>query len=646
MSTRNIVRSKLLALGVAGLALLAGCGRNPAAPIQAPTVPPVVPPSPSVTINPLPPLSIEPGGMVAIGAIVSNGSGSAGVNWTCLPLDLCGSFSPASTDSGASTTYTAPASVPAGGYVSIVASYVYQPSATATASTVISGTASTAVLKGQYALFLTSPTGERGVTSVGGSITLDGEGNIEGGVVDIISPGLLDLKDSILPTSSNTPPLTSGYAIDVRGRGTMRLRTANGQTLDFSLALTSPSHALLAEIDGNPGSGSLDLQQHPSAGFTASEVIGRYSFTMTGTVRTSPAKKVSLGGIFAADGIRALGDGQLDINDSGMMSSSAFDGTFSAPDPDGRGTIQFSTGASFIYYIISPKALRIFEADVNLMGGSAFPQGGSVIFIAGECVYQHSGWSAAGLTVAAGQFYVPEGDNDLAGGSSDSNTGGSPANPQINAVVSGSSGVSEPDGTGVLRLVDAAGSSTFKLYVVDKSVDILDPNSSTSHFNPGAAGNALLLHTDANINGTGLLFETVDLGVASFQGSYAVQLTNSATTGSGISELDLVGATSGDGSAKFVDGLVDYDQNASFSPVAVLDAPLTGEFSPDPASSRRFTGSITIPTPSATGAYPFISPSAPTFSVSYYRISATKTFVMQTDSWANSSGYLFLQLFP
>jgi hypothetical protein len=425
----------------------------------------------------------------------------------------------------------------------------------------------------------------------------------------------------------------------------LTVRTAQGQTLGFSIALTSPSHALLAEIDGNPGSGTLDLQQHPSGGFSASQIAGAYSLTMNGTTRTNPVTKVSFGGTFTTDGVATLTNGLLDSNIAGVMSRSTFEGTFSGPDSNGRGMMHLSIGKTFIYYIISAKALRIFEADnANLMGGSAYPQGGSVIFVANECVYQHSGWSAEGLTIAAGEFNVPEGDSDIAGGISDANQEGAPAQFEKGKPVTGSVG-SGGTLTGTLTLMDAAGTSEFNLYVVDSSIDILDPNNSGPNFHPGAAGNALMLHTDSDINGTGFLFERVGQAVPLFLAGYAIQLRNSTITNSAADEVDLVGLVSADGSANFVSGLVDYDRDGSSA--AVLNTSVTGDFGRDTNGNvRHYTGSITIPTPKSAGAYPFILSSAATFSVSYYRVSATETFVLQTDSSANSSGFLFFQLFP
>jgi hypothetical protein len=69
-----------------------------------------------------PPSSLAVNGTVSLNALVSNDYSSGGVNWSvaCASSD-CGSFSAAQTASGATTTYTAPASVPAGQTVTVIA---------------------------------------------------------------------------------------------------------------------------------------------------------------------------------------------------------------------------------------------------------------------------------------------------------------------------------------------------------------------------------------------------------------------------------------------------------------------------------------------------------------------------------------------
>jgi hypothetical protein len=589
-----------------------------------------------------PPSTIQPSQTVSVSASVSDDT--AGVTWSCSPAGTCGTFSPASTGNEVVTSYVAPSSAASGTSITIIATSVTDINKSASASTLFSVTTSDATLSGQYAFFLTSPTGNRGTASLLGSLNLSGDGTVAGGVADIISPGVLDLQDQILPTSANPQPNTSSYTVDSTGHGTMRVRTASGQKLAFSFAVTSPAHALLTEIDGNPGSGTMDLQQHPTGGFTASQVKGGFSFTMTGTAKTDEATKVSYGGVFTADGAGSLSGGTLDIDTAAIMTTSPFSGSFSAPDSNGRGTLQLGGGRSFTYYVISSKALRLFEADnLNLMGGSAYAQGGSVIFFGNNYFYQNSGWSSAGRTTTAGEFFIFEADIDISAGISDSSASGSPATPKSAVKVSGTFD-SFPDGTGSLTLVDAGGSSTFNLYVVDKNVNILDPNASPAGFFSGG-GNALMLHTDANVNGTGVVIRNTELGFPPLVGNNALQLTNPITSSTPTSELDLVGFALSDGFAH-LSGLVDYDQSDSSNPVAVLGASITGSFAEDTLNQGRATGSVKISTPTTAGAYPFISPAGPSFNVAYYRINSSQAFVLQTDASASSSGLLFQQLLP
>src|SRR5258708_18381133 len=105
---------KIPFLGMLALAFLTGCGGGSSSGPQ-----PI-----SVVLSTPPPSSIVAGGTATISATVSNDTAAKGVTWSCAPAGTCGSFSPMSTASGASTTYTAPASSPSGGMVTITASSV------------------------------------------------------------------------------------------------------------------------------------------------------------------------------------------------------------------------------------------------------------------------------------------------------------------------------------------------------------------------------------------------------------------------------------------------------------------------------------------------------------------------------------------
>ncbi len=587
-----------------------------------------------VTMTTPPPSSLPAGGTASVAATVSNDTAGAGVSWSCTPSSACGSFNPVSTMSGASTMYTAPSAPPAGGQVVIMAASMTDSTKKANTSVMITGSSSNASLNGRYALLLTAATGNQGTSVIAASVTADGKGLITGGVEELTAPGFYDLVDIV----------TDGtYSIDASGHGTMTIHTVNKETLKFSFVFTSASHALMVEVDGDPASGTLDLQQPAGASFTAGQISGNYSFAMDGVDNSGALKHMSLAGSFAADGIGSLTGGTLDINNGGTFSTTSFTGTFTAPDSNGRGTMHVNAGRSFVYYIISPKVLRVLEGDnISFVGGSAYAQGsaGSTITaLSGKFVYQHHGWSSAGRTVAAGQFSA-DGTGRITAGVSDSNFGGSPTIVNMGKSVTGTYLISgSPSGT--LTLSDAAGTSTFNLYLVDPALNILDPSNSSG------GGGALLLHTDASIVGTGILIPQVVSGSPIFSQNHGVNLVNSVDTANiaTVNEVHLVGRLASDGAANFT-GTADYGQNGAYYPDVVKGNTLSGTFAVDSVNPGHLTGSFTLGTDPAIALFPFITPAVSTFQVSYYQASASQALVIQTDTSADAWGYLLKQQLP
>ena len=628
----------LLAISV--VATISGCGGGSTS---------VTPPPPAivVTLITMPPGVLGAGGTASVAARVDNDTAPGGVNWSCTPAAACGTFNPTTTASNASTTYTAPPAVPSGGNVNIIATAVSDSSKNARAQIVISGTASKATLKGQYAFLITAPTGNpvsRGTTTFLGSVNLDGNGSVLGGMEDIVSTKYFDQADPILATSADP---RSTYAVDPSGHGTMAIQTFNGETLSFSFVLTSGSHAAIIEVGGDPGSGTLDLQ---SGNFALAQISGTYAFTMEGVdTAIPPTAKLSFGGIISSDGAGIITSGTLDVNNNGTVASQALTPNagriYKGPDPTtGRGSLTVVPGAatsrSFTFYMVSPKVLRLFEDDnVDLMGGSAYAQGTAAATLSGKFVYEHGGWSSTGRTVAAGQF-AANGVSTITGGVSDANAGGAPpTTPSTGKAVSGTFAIGMSQ-SGTLNLTDAAatGMSAFNIYMVDPTLNILDPNNSSG------GGGALLLHTDANINGTGILVPQVLPVPSTIVASHAINLRNSIAA-STPNELDLAGVVTSDGSGKFINGVTDYDQSDSINPAnTVSGAPFTGNYAADSANPGRFTGSFSIPTPM--GGYPFIPTSVTTFNVSLYQASGSQALVIQTDNTANISGYLVQQRLP
>lgn len=103
---------------------LAGCSGG-----QGPLTPPTLTKPISVVFAGFPPTTLYVGSATQFSAAVENSTSSVGVTWsvTCGTANACGSFSPGTTINGASTVYTAPATVPSGGTVIITATSVADP---------------------------------------------------------------------------------------------------------------------------------------------------------------------------------------------------------------------------------------------------------------------------------------------------------------------------------------------------------------------------------------------------------------------------------------------------------------------------------------------------------------------------------------
>jgi hypothetical protein len=236
----------------------------------------------------------------------------------------------------------------------------------------------TSMLKGQYAFVL------EGYASFGmvGSVILDGNGNITSGEADGSANGFY----------TTIPSITGTYSLDATGHGYISMSLNNTScclTLQqtHGITATSSSHLVMAEDDQFNGLtiggvGSMDLQAS-APNFTASQVSGGYSFTLTGYDGAKSANG-SWGGVFTADGVSAISGGVYDTSLGAGLSSAPFTGTFSAPDSYGRGTLDFNNGMSYAYYIVTPEVLRLTTindtVNTNTVGtagntGTAYGQG-------------------------------------------------------------------------------------------------------------------------------------------------------------------------------------------------------------------------------------------------------------------------------
>jgi hypothetical protein len=516
------------------------------------------------------------------------------INWTCAPTGACGSFNPTPTQSGAASSYTAPAVAPSGGSVMITATSTDHPSRSATVSIAI-----TAV---QAANFVFSLNGEENndsgdFYSLAGVVAIaqDGSGNVLSGEQDY-NDG--DGNTSPQPTGDSITGGTLVMATDGSGNATLTLTTSNtdlpnGGTEVFALAFANPNHAVIVQFDGSAtSSGSYDLQISTAAPVGAPSAS--FSFAASGT--NTDGDPVCDGGMFSVDASGNI-TGIYDLNDSDNQPA-----TFANPIPAGvttgsvdtfgRGVITGALfgGAAINYYVVGPEVLRLIAVDTAATAlGSAYGQGTSAGSFSsaslGPSVFQIG--SVASLYGAVGEFstgaeagvvkgkarantpvregipacsgtvecsFNGEGDfNDL-------NTGGGGGPDQI----TGSYSIATT-GYGSLNIDDGDLGTvvTFGVYAVDPTLNILDPNNTTD---TADSGGALIAEMDANLFGTGSIVPQTDVTQTSFSGFYAFG-------GQGIGdggEFDFLGTgtvTPGDSNSTFV------GEGALSDPFGVFDAP-------------------------------------------------------------------------
>jgi hypothetical protein len=616
----------------------------------------------SVQLTQAPPQFMMPGTTAGAVATVTNDKNNAGATWSCSTPSgsACGSFSPTTTGYQIDSLYTSPSTGPANAItipVTLTATSVAD--STKSASTTVNVYVATpALLSGQYAFVL------EGFASFGmaGSIVLDGQGNITDGEAEASANSFYSTVGR-LNTGANGGALTGTYTVDPTGHGELVLNLNTSCCGTFtqahSLTVTSSSHALIAENDEFDGLtiggvGSLDLQ---TAGptFSASQVKGGYSFTLTGF--SSAAAKASGGaglngtwaGIFTANGLGAISGGMFDVNFAGgatHYTSTPFTGAFTAPDTFGRGTMTFlganaGANAVYSYYIVTPGALRLTVGDqttANYAGntGSAFGQGAvgtTNAALTGSYIFSDLGFDVPGNAMgAAGQFKA-DGSGSITGGIADLNDSGNAGTLMTGVPFTGTYSISgSPRGT-----VVGPGGQTYNIYLTDPNLNLLDPNNSTG------AGGALLLETDATFGAIGLAIPQASPSTATLQGPYAMLLSdqnnppnsNGGFTGS-------FGALSSSGAINF-SGEGDFQTSPQFSPTPVV-GPVSGTIAADTNNPGHFIGTI-ITTPAFPNDTPIgkSGPVAGAEKVSLYLANSSQGFIVETDTVAPVTGIVEAQ---
>jgi hypothetical protein len=594
------------------------------------------------------PASMAVGTTANVVATVSNDSAAGGVTWNCTPAAACGpsSFNPDKTASGATSVFTGPGAIPAGGTVTITAATVTSPSVT---SGPVNVTITSATGKSQNFSFYVSGVAlnDEGHDpyDIAGAVAIatDGSGTVTGGVQDY-SDG-----DRIASPEPQGDAITSGSLVmAANGLGTLTLVTNNSKlgvagTETFAVAFANSSHALIAQFDGSAtSSGSLDLQTSTAL------PTGPFSFVVAGS--GSNDEPLVYGGVFtveAGGNITGIGD----VNDGGDVSLGTpipAGAMLSTPDSFGRGTITTDTVifGTVNYYVVGLKAFRIVETELGETAvGSAYSQGangnfsnasiGTSVFSLGQSIDFYS---------AAGQFTVNPAASAKNVSASVTHTGASAVSASNFSGVGDLNEVDGPllpaapingtytlaaNGYGSMTFAEGFGDVAFLgIYAVDPALNILDPNNTTD---TTAEGGALVAEMDANLVGMGAVLPQTDTAFADFHGAYTFGAQGRSGSADGF-EFDYLGGTnvtagSFAGTAALSDPFAALTGTAGeFSKIT-----LTGTAERDASHGGRFTFA-----PLAVSSTDFASPV--NLTVTAYQASAGQLVWVQMDQNFESGG--------
>ncbi len=595
----------LSVIAVFMVAALTACSNSPKKPI-------------AVTLSGTPPASMAEGAAVAFTANVANDSANAGVTWTVTcGSAACGSFSSSSTASGVATTYTAPATIPSGGSVTVTATSVTDTTKSAPATITI--TAASSLADGTYVFSLSGQdVAGAFVYFVAGAFKV-ASGAITGGEQDFVDYNLASTQNDTIGSGSVSTTADGNIQV-VLNTGDPAIGVAGTETLNGTLV--NGGRALITEFDASAtSSGQLDLQTATSAG------QGGFAFFLTGG--DSSGLPANLGGVVNVTGSGAIsGAGSVfDINDAGtVLQNQPIDpSTLSAPDSFGRITISLNLstsgvgGIGLVAYVVDNSRVRLVEnsndpndAFFGVTGGTAFAQGSNA-----------GGFSAASVQGSSFVFGLngqePSGYLQVAGVLA----------MGANGAVTGKINFNDLTGTGVQAPVTVQG--TYTVDTTGRATIVLGIAGGTAKLQAYLDGNghAGLVSMGASDVLAGYVYQQTGGGsftAGSFNGSYGLNATGyGSATGP---ELDAVGPVASDG-VSTLNGTIDLNAlNVGQTPGITL----TDGFSAvDP--SGIFTGTIT--------GLDLLAGSQDAYA--YYLVDTTKVVAIETDPNQMTLGYFELQ---
>lgn len=414
----------------------------------------------------------------------------------------------------ATGVYTAPASPPPGGTVTVTAT-----DTTGSVSATVNVVYSDLSLSGPYAFSYTGNDAS-GFLDAAGSFVADGKGHITSGVEDV---------NSFLNGLNEGVAISGTYSVGSDGTGTATITRGSAKEV-WTFALTTGQHAMLTLAEPNAtGGGTIDQQSVSAISNSLSVIDGPYVFSALGmngrnaAAPSTPFTPRGMAGEFTADGAGGYVAGQgtlIDVNDNGSPSpddtSLTVSYAFDATNPGtGRGTITLqsnSLGApprEFAFYAVSTAVdqstgasyvtqMDLVEIDgLDSMAGHIYsaPSAtalGNGYLSAANYAFTYGGSSPSGA-YAAGGILTSDGNGNVTGGVLDTNDAGTTS---LNTAVSGCTASNlDPTKRRIDMVCTAGGTSEFAVYQT-------------------SLGSAVMLELDPAAVATGMAYEQCGVGGA------------------------------------------------------------------------------------------------------------------------------------
>jgi hypothetical protein len=495
-----------------------------------------------------------------------------------------------------SGNYTAPRTPPPGGTVTISALSA-AGSGTATVTILFSA----ATLSGQYTFAYTGDDAG-GFLAVAGSFTVNGSGQITGGVEDVNSAASGVLEN----------PISGGsLAVGPDGRAIATVTTGLG-TVTWQVTIISEKHALLVRFDSTAtGSGTID-QANP-ADFSVSAIANNYSFGISGI--DSSAAPMAIAGRFLSDGAGTfpLNFAIQDVNDAGTITQADLTlhgNIFSIDGATGRGTLEListvpGTGTlTFAFYIIDSTHFKLVEIDsagAPVLAGDAFSAPNSITLatLNGSYAFTVAGAETGG-PYAAGGVFTASGTGTISGGVQDVNEQATTLHLAEKISSTSTYTLSPATTSNRILLTLSAGGISF-IYAVYPT--------STNSFE--------MVEVDTVVpvsSGMGFLQSSTSAP----SGTYGINTTGQTTAG----EQDINGSISSAGTTGLT-GYLDINETGSiFSNIPLSNSTITA-----PASFGRST--LTLAT---------AKPTSASFTFAYYVVDNSTVLVIEMDKVAVTLG--------